>query len=194
MELLSTYLDESEYERIEETDTKRADWKLEIEGYRFLVEQKATLLALPGKQQTSDIEATKRFAKQAIIKALRQLHNTEVEFNDGQYIKVVLVYEDYLKTELLDIIFTMEECDIENDHFYWIVTINEMERLLSLCDDNREAFKKVVSEKIKREFECSHDGRGLLQLLLNDGYKENLYLQQDKIRNYHNITVSQAKI
>ena len=83
----------------------RADWKIVLGKYRFLVEQKSTILGLLAKQQESSINTIRQFAERNIIKALEQLKSTEDGLNDGQYIKIVLLYEDYLKAEALSEIF-----------------------------------------------------------------------------------------
>ena len=41
-----------------------------------------------------------KYAKRAINEALEQLHETERTFG-GRYIKIILLYEDYVKPELL---------------------------------------------------------------------------------------------
>lgn len=186
LELLSTYLKKGEYERIPEGKRKRADWKLKIGEYQFLIEQKSALMALSVKQQDSNVAASIDYYNKA-IKALIQLHNTELEFNEGRFIKIILLYEDYVKPEVLNYVFELKSCTIENDHYYWIITIDEMERLLSLCSNNRDLFYRVIQEKIRRENEVTHEGRSIYQLLLEKGISDNPYLKLEKFQDYREI-------
>lgn len=186
-ELLSTYLEKDEYERIPECERKRADWKLKIGEYKFLIEQKSTLMALSVKQQDSDVAASIDYCNKAIIKAIIQLYNTELEFNEGRFIKIILLYEDYVKPEILNYVFKLKSCTIENDHYYWIITIDEMERLLSLCSYNIDLFYRIIQEKIRRENEVTHEGRSISQLLLEKGIFDNPYLKLEKFQDYREI-------
>ena len=143
-ELLNCSLREDEYEKIPEATNRRADWKMKIDGYRFLVEQKSTLIRLNAKQQAPSIGDIEYFAKQTLIKAIGQLDTTEKEFAEGQFIKIILLYDDYLNPEILEQVFTMKECDTESDNHFWLVTIEEMEILLSLCPKNRDSFDSSI--------------------------------------------------
>lgn len=78
--------------RIPEEKVERADWEIKLGRFQFLVEQKSTFLRLSIKQQATDIDAIKKFAKDTIFKAMKQLQKTEQDFNNGQYIKVILLY------------------------------------------------------------------------------------------------------
>ena len=186
-ELLSTYLEKDEYERIPECERKRADWKLKIGEYKFLIEQKSALMALSVKQQDSNVAASIDYYNKAIIKAIIQLHDTELEFNEGRFIKIILLYEDYVKPEVLNYVFKLKSCTVENDYYYWIVTIDEMERLLSLCSTNRDLFYRIIQEKIRRENEVTHEGRSIYQLLLEKGISDNPYLKLEKFQDYRDI-------
>ena len=187
-ELLSSCLKDEEYERIIESDKdKRADWKLIIGQYKFLVEQKSTVLRLSAKQQQTDISAIKDFAKKTVFKALRQLENTEKDLMDGKYIKIILLYEDYLKPELLEQFINMPECDVKNDKYYWLVSIEEMEMLLNLLKFDRKKFDRIIKEKIERETNHSIAGKSLLQLLNENGIFKNEYIKQEKFTKYKKI-------
>lgn len=193
LKLVQNCLDESEYERIPESKEKRADWKLTIGTYKFLVEQKSTIMRLSVKQQQTDINAIKDFATGTILKAVRQLNKTEKDFADGKYIKIILLYEDYLKPELLEQFFNMPECNIENDSFYWLATIEEMEMLFNTAKKDRDLFEKIVAEKIAREINHSKEGKSLIQLLNENGIKKNEYVRQEKFQKYRNIVQDKTK-
>lgn len=192
-ELLSTFLSADEYEKIpEENARKRADWKLFLDGYKFLIEQKSTFLRLSAKQQDSDFPAIENFTKDTIIKAIGQLQTTEDDFNEGKFIKVILLYDDYLNTHILEEAFKLECCNAKNDNYYWIVTIDEAEMLLSTYASDRKRFRMIVSEKIKREEIHSKDARDLTNIMIQFGITDNTYLESDKFSYYKEIASQTA--
>ena len=141
--MLYSSLKQGEYEKIQEQKTKRADWKIITGEYQFLIEQKSAAISISAKQQEAYVEAIKNFAEKTIINAIHQLHNTEKEINDGKYIKIILLYENYLKSELLDLIMEMPKCGLENDNYYWLATINELEMLFTVAKNDRKLFMKL---------------------------------------------------
>ncbi len=183
-ELLQTCLNEEEFEKIPETTTERADWRIVIERYQFLVEQKSTIMRLGAKQQESNVKDIKAFAKGTVLKAVNQLYNTEKDFDNGKYIKIVLLYDDYLNPAVMDPILSLPECKVVLDNYFWLMTIEEAEMLFSLCKSNREVFKKIVEEKIEREENHSIAGKSIGQLLAENAIKTNEYLHQEKIWKY----------
>ncbi|NLD10802.1 MAG: hypothetical protein GX671_03485 [Clostridiales bacterium] len=183
-ELLETYVEADCYVKIEEGATPRADWKVQLDSYTLLIEQKSTFLRLTAKQQESSIEDIKYFFEQSIIKALKQLESTERELNLTSCIKIILLYEDYLKTEIIE--YILPNSGVTDDRNYWLVTIDEMEHLLYLYKNNHSMFIQIMEEKIKREVEKSKDGRSLSQLLFDNGLTVNKHLLQDKFKPYSN--------
>lgn len=186
-ELLHTYLSESSFRKIPEEKVRRADWEIITDDYKFLIEQKSALIGLLAKQQASDIDVTSSFVKNNIIKAIKQLNKTEEDFANGKYIKIILLYDDYLQPEILSAVFQMKECTVENDGYYWIVTINEMEMLLDLYQKDRRSFKNVVKTKLQRDSENSNLGRDILMILNEQGITVNNYLSLKKFNYYANI-------
>lgn len=83
--------------------------------------------------------------------------------------------------------------EVENDGRYWLVTIEEMEALLSLCNGQRDIFCAVVKEKEHRELTHSNLGSSLLQILTEKGVKDNAYMKQKKIMYYRDYAEEQAK-
>lgn len=192
-ELLEEYVERTNYEKLPEAKTKRADWKLCLGEYKILIEQKSNLLGLAAKQSNPDIDMIKTFAERSVIKAIHQLNNTEKELNDGKYIKIILLYEDYLQSEILENFFALDSCDVENDHYYWLVTIEEMEILLYTYKNDPQCFDSIMQEKIKRELECSKDGRGLLFLLNNAGINVNLHMAQEQFKKYEKFAENEVR-
>ena len=190
-ELLSSYLRADEYEKIPETRTRRADWKLRIDGYGFLVEQKSSLIRLSVKQQEPSLDDLEYYAKETLIKAIRQLNRTEIDFADGQFFKIILLYDDYLSPEVLEQVFAMEECDVQSDDHYWLVTIEEMEILLGLCQEHRDVFDSIIEEKNRREASHSNEGKSLLQIMRGKRIWENTFLNREAIAHYRDFASDQ---
>ena len=191
--LLHECLADYEYEKIPEEATPRADWKLVIGDYKFLVEQKSAIMVTSVKQQETNIEDFKKYATKTIIKAINQLYITEKELNDGKYIKIVLLYEDFIKSEVLDSIFELIECSLENDSYYWLVNIDEIERLLLLYHENIYEFKKIIEEKIMRETTFSKEGKSIDQLLNQNNLFENKYLKRPEIAYYRDFATKEVR-
>ena len=194
-ELLDYYLDKKEFVKIpEDKKEPRADWKLEIGEFRFLVEQKSTIIRLGAKQQESSIDDIKEFAKKTIQKAIKQLNFTESMFEGEKFIKVILLYEDYLDPEILSQVFNMEDFDIPSDDYYWLVSIDEMERLLSLCKENRDKFNSVIRKKIDLEVSHSIEGKQLHYILDSFGITSNNYIMTEKIKYYRDRAYNLSKM
>lgn len=159
-ELYENNVGQGKYNKIKRSNKKkRADWSLRLFDYSFLIEQKASLIGLSVKQQDTNFASMEKYAQNTIMKAMRQLKETEQEF-EKEYIKIILLYEDYLKPEILDKVFLLPECDIMNDHRYWLMTIQEMEELLYQYSHNPELCLQIINEKIKRENGEIPPGRG----------------------------------
>lgn len=190
-EVFAEYLESENYERIAESKTSRADWKLSLCGQVFLIEQKSSLLGLPARQQETSIEAMRIFVNRNIVKGLRQLKTTEDELGLGTCVKIVLLYEGFLKFDLLE--FVVPESGLSNDGHFWLVTINEMEMLLHLYREDRNMFEAIVKEKTRRQTQNSYDGCSLDQLFQEREITENKHLSQDKFERYHNLSVAEIE-
>ena len=183
-ELLTNTLADENYERIPEEKKTRADWKIILGKYRFLIEQKSPLLGLLAKQQESNLEALKTFCTRNIVRGINQLGETEKDFGDGTYIKIILLYEDYLYTGIIDHVFALPECEQKNDCYYWLVTIDELETLLFLYHSNVELFNEVMDEKIERETTFSKEGKSISQILGEKGVNSNPYIALEKFQKH----------
>ena len=172
------------YEHIVEGESQRADWKIKIGKYDILIEQKSSLLAMDIKQQNSNIENLKDYLKENVIEALCQLENTEKSFEDKRFIKIILLYEEFLEPEILDKVFEMEECEIDNDNYYWLMNIREFEILIDTYVRNEESFNIIMKEKIKREIEHSKHGKSIRKLFEEKNIWEDKYLDSDKFDKY----------
>ena len=183
-ELLINTLADEDYERIPEEKKSRADWRIVLGKYRFLIEQKSPLLALLAKQQESNLEVMKTFCTRNIVKGINQLGETEKDFGDGPYIKIILLYEDYLYTGIIDHVFALPECKQKNDYLYWLVTIDELETLLCLYHSDEELFDEIMDKKIEREITRSNEGKSLSQIFGENGVTKNLYIAQEKFQKH----------
>ena len=181
--LMNTLVDEA-YERIPEEKKSRADWRIVLGKYRFLIEQKSPLLGLDAKQQESNLEVMKTFCTRNIVKGINQLGETEKDFGDGPYIKIILLYEDYLYTGIIDHVFALPECKQKNDYLYWLVTIDELETLLFLYHSDEKLFDEIMDKKIAREVTRSNEGKSLSQIFGENGVSKNPYIAQEKFQKH----------
>ena len=182
-EVFSNCLSDEQYHRIPESNTeKRADWRLKIGGYDFLIEQKSGLSMLGIKQSQPDIEAMKKHILKNWGEAVEQLYCTQIAEKLSNPIKIILVYEDYYKSECLDELFELNH-SIRNDQKYWLVTIRELEMIMITYKKNPELFFKIIREKDEAELNESKDGRELLMFLTNNEIKRNEYLEEFGITN-----------
>ena len=184
-ELLAEYLEPEMYRRIPvERKKKRADWRLEIGGYKILVEQKSSVASILSKQQFPDIDKTESFIKRNWISAIRQLYHTEKDYNDGEYIKIILVAEDYFQGETLEWVFGLDENCPENDGRYWLVSIDMMEVLLHTFKNSPDQFVAIMNEKNQLELCRSKDGRDLFRIIYKYGIDKNHHINQSKFTQF----------
>ena len=183
-ELLNEYLSNEQFERIQEGRTQKADWKLTIGDYKLLVEQKSSLAYIGVKQQTPDLEKAASFLRKTWGKANKQLDNTEKEISDGEYIKIILVVDDYFMDEALDIVFQVDDDLPENDGRYWLVSIDMMEMLLYTYKNVPDKFLLIMEEKMSLELEHSSDGRSFSMLFSKYDINKNEHINQHKFLKY----------
>lgn len=183
-ELLNEYLSNEQFERIQEGRTQKADWKLTIGDYKLLVEQKSSLAYIGVKQQTPDLEKAASFLRKTWGKAIKQLDNTEKEISDGEYIKIILVVDDYFMDEALDIVFQVDDDLPENDGRYWLVSIDMMEMLLYTYKNVPDKFLLIMEEKMSLELEHSSDGRSFSMLFSKYDINKNEHINQHKFLKY----------
>jgi len=181
-EILSNCLTQSEYEKIPETKDKRADWHLVLNNIDFLIEQKSGLSLLGIKQSQPDIKMMKNHILKNWGEAIQQLNCTQQAKKLSCPIKIILVYEDYYKSECLDELFSLNK-SLLNDKKFWLLTIREFEMLLITYKDNPALFEKIVSEKDTAELNSSIQGRELIKFLNDNGVTNNYYLNKYGIVN-----------
>ena len=112
--------------------------------------------------------------------AIRQLHSTQISEGVKECVKIILVYEDYYKSECLDEVFSLGDLP-ENDGTYWLVTINEFEMLLNTYRKVPLLGLKIINEKLTAETNKDKTGRDLLGFLIDNGISENTYLEEFNI-------------
>ena len=187
-QLLRCTMKEEYFERIPEDDQyKRADWRINLPDYQILLEQKSAALGLMAKQQETDIETLKKYCVRNLIDAISQLDATEKYYDDGKYIKIILIYEEYLNTHILEQVFRLPKCSVQDDGYFWLMTIGEVEMLFSLYKNDPVLFKAVIEKKSQLEKSKAKDGRAIEQILRAYGITDNVYLQQEEFSKYKGI-------
>lgn len=177
-EILNKYLDKKAFYKIPEGTQNRADWFLKIGEYAFIIEQKSALVGLNAKQQLSDIEKTKIYITRNWLKALKQLEATEKLYKKeyDHIIKIVLVYEDYFKDEILENAFKLKGNNVIDDGYYWLASIADIEMLLYTYKTNPDLFYKIIEEKVKAETTKSTEGRELARIMNNNNVDTNEHI------------------
>ena len=179
-EVLSNCLSKVEYKRLNDNNISLSDWEIHLGEYNIIIEQKATLSLLGSKQTQPDLAALKKHMNKVWGKAVSQLENTEKTLCLNTPIKMILLYEDYYKSECLDRLFSYNP-QFKNDCRYWLVTINELEILLNLYRVNKEKAIEILKEKDNMELNRSSDGRDLMQIFERHSIFSNDYLTDFQI-------------
>lgn len=200
-EIFQHCLNENEYIKIpvsNKNKEKRSDWKLNLQGFNILVEQKSTLPVLGIKQNQPDIQAMKKHILKAWGEAVEQLSETEKHYN-LKFIKIILVYDEYFKSEALEELFKLRT-DLYNDGNYWLINIREFEMLMMLYHNDKDLFNTIVNEKMESESVFSLDGRELsffldkYHITKNDYLtKLGIYSEADRIIRYYINKDTQGK-
>lgn len=180
-EVLGNCLSQDQYQKIQESKKeKRADWILEMGKFTIIIEQKSAISALEAKQNHPDLELMKKYMKNNWGEAIKQLHSTQVSKGLKECIKIILVYEDYYKSECIDEIFLLEDLP-ENDGTYWLVSINEFEMLLNTYRNDPALGLKIIEEKLLAESNKVNEGRELIGFLNKNGINKNNYIKEFNI-------------
>ena len=121
---------------------------------------------------------TKTYITRNWLKALKQLHKTEQLYKKDSeaIIKIVLVYEDYFKDEILENAFKLEGNEVEDDGYYWLASIADVEMLLHTHNKKPDLFNKIVETKIALETSKSREGRELGQIMNRFGVNINEHI------------------
>ncbi len=95
--------------------------------------------------------------------------------NLNQPIKIILLYENYYKSEALSELYRLHP-DLVNDGRLWLVTIKELEMLMMLYSKSPQKAKEVFEMKNNAELTNDNNGRELLKFLSNEDVGSNEYL------------------
>jgi len=187
-EIFKNCLSEYQFKKVkEDKKEKRADWILNIDSFTIIIEQKSTIASIEAKQNQPNLELMKKYMTDTWGEAIKQLHATQVSENISECIKIILVYEDYYKSECLDEVFSLDDLPI-NDGTYWLISINEFEMLLNTYRCNPTLGLKIIKEKFHAEKNKTIDGRELTKFLNQNGIFKNNYIKKFNIdSNYKSI-------
>ena len=176
-ELLENCLPQGTFVRIEECDKKRADWHIKLNNYDILVEQKSGLSILDIKQNEPNLVSMKQHIVKNWGKAVKQLDETEKFLELKNAIKIILVYEDYYKSESFELLFEIgPDLNPLNNRKFWLLTINEFEMLLDLYKKDSHLFFEIIKEKDDLETSLSVEGRDMEAIMKKHKINKNEYL------------------
>lgn len=148
-ELLKYYLKPGEFKRI--IDGGNADWLIYTDKYLLIVEQKSSLMSIGLKTEYPSVEKLEEYMGN-FGKACIQLENTREAVKHDKRMKVNLILH-FEKLYFRDAAFKkMVErlCGVSLKGYYFIDT-EEFERLMQILSYKREAFDKIIEEKMAYE-------------------------------------------
>lgn len=133
-ELANTYCKPEQWHVIPQGKEKGADFFFDFGDASVIIESKASLIGLDGKQQVPNRESIDKFMCNTIDKAYIQLQSSYNQIIDKQkeckpIIKVILLYDDFSNTAILQKSMTRI---FDNDARCFIMRIQEFEILLYL--------------------------------------------------------------
>lgn len=163
---------------------KRADWKLQIDNQIILIEQKSFILPIEIKQQLTNVDKYKKIIERNIVYALEQLEQTEKNLNLHNAIKIVLCYDRYINSNLLNNIFDDENCKVKNDGRYFLANTTEIEMLLELSSSDKQLFKRVISDMINRK---SYNGNSIMHIMMGNKWTTNSYYKEHIFDEYKEL-------
>ena len=153
-ELAEFYLTEGMWHKIPEQESKSADFFVEFENVVFLFELKSGLLGIMAKQQVPDIQQIDTFYKRNILEAYEQLKQSEEEYQGRKpIIKVFLLYETMMNTQVM--MTSIPEVFVDNS-LYYIMTVDDLERLLATYKYERDKFSIIVNTLITNQNGTGH--------------------------------------
>ena len=100
------------------------------------------------------------------------------------------MYEDYLDSDLLNVILFSKESGIQNDGYFWYVSIQEFEMLLYLYSQSPASFVEIVNSKIQKEIANEYVCKSLLHLISEcskEGHSSLLDETIEQMTNYNTI-------
>jgi hypothetical protein len=181
------YLKPEEFEKIQETSGKSADYILTLKDYIIIIELKSTLLALSGKQQEPDIKAIDTFCNRAIYEAYEQLNSSENKINSKKpIIKFILFYENFKNNNLFE---DATEEIFRRDNYCKLITITELEMFISVYPANLDKFNDIIKKMTEKREKFSN--RSILKLLEDNDILQNDFIGKidhwdDFLRNLKN--------
>lgn len=181
--LLQDTLNDNEYHKIGTSDTKSADWKLCVGEKVLLIEQKSALMAIGSRQQIPDIDAIKNYYSRHLLKAIKQLRQSELDCGND-CIKIILVYEDTFPVGLLTD-YCKKQKIMADGGPYLILTIEDMEMLLSIYKSNSIDFHRIIEKIIGRK--NTHISSIAETVLNEEGYLDNDYLEKECFLKYRRL-------
>jgi len=165
---------------------KRADWIIDTDNFRIIVEQKSTLATLGLRTAYPDVETIHKYLE-SFKEAVIQLDITERAYYapGKKHIKLVLHYETLF---ISDGAIRPAVIETVKDHLsslegFFFLDIGEFEHLVQILSENSTVGEAILLEKLRVEQEHSAVGKEFSQIIPNFYKKSNQYV--DKIINHY---------
>jgi hypothetical protein len=157
-ELMERFLPKEKYRRLPPIEhRKRADLILFTNAFTIIIEQKFAMLNISQQDVHFDLKRVDSWLS-AFVQAARQLDETAEEFreNGKPAVKLILFFDNLniadglIKDRVVEIAKATAEGPVSIENLF-MISIDELERLLQILGKNEALVEKVIAEKINRQ-------------------------------------------
>ena len=177
--LLNHYLPPEQYQHIDQSGERVADWIISSPNYTLIVEQKSTVMSLMLRTPYADTQIFEDY-QERLVEAVEQLDSSESRYcdNPGANPKLILLYDEILMAEniLRDKIVALANDRIENHENYFFVHIDDFEHLMQILSENPNTFDQIMNYKIIVAPSNPGEGQEFYQIIPRFYDKGNLYI------------------
>lgn len=157
-ELMARFLPKEKYQRLPRSEhRKRADIVLFTNTFTIIIEQKLAMLNISQQDVHFSLERVDRWLS-AFVQAARQLDETAEEYreNGKPAVKLILFFDNLniadglIKDRVVEIAKATAEGPVSTENLF-MISIDELERLVQILGKNEALVEKVIVEKINRQ-------------------------------------------
>ena len=138
---------------------KRADVVLFLSAYTVLIEQKFAMLNISQQDIAFDLNQVDNWLS-AFVQAARQLEETADDYRERgkPIIKLILFFDNLniadglIKDRVVQISNTAQEGPISVENLF-MISIDELERLVQVLGKNESLIEQVIAEKTRRQLD-----------------------------------------
>jgi hypothetical protein len=160
-------------------DDKRADWIIDTDNYRIIVEQKSSAATLNIRTIYPDINSIYKYFeifKEGILQLDRTLKAYYIQ--GKKHIKLVLHYESLFVSEgaIKPAVLEMAKDSLSSTDGFYFLDVGEFEHLIQALSESESILDNIISEKIKIEKGQPLSGKEFSQIIPFFFKKPNLFM------------------